>query len=208
MTVTVGTPMPDFTLPVYGGGDFTLSKHRGKTVLLIFPRGWLGTAWCSYCQYQYLEFEDLDRREGIQKSLNLDVAFVMPYSSDRVKEWMENFPDAVTGLEGLKNPTPAPAAGSIQEAYAAWVRANYPTKFTVAKDSPHQTIPVLVDEQRTLSRMLKIFTGFWDGATSEQNIATTLIIDKNGILQFKYVGQMTEDRPSVDFLLTLIRGMK
>ncbi len=208
LAVIVGTPMPDFTLPVYAGGDFTLSKHRGKTVLLMFPRGWLGNAWCAYCQYQYLELEELELKEGIQKSLNLDIAFVMPYSSDRIKAWMDNFPDAVTALEGNKYPNPAPAAGSIQELYAAWVRENYPTKFTDTKDSPHTTIPVLVDEQRALSRMLKIFTGFWDGATSEQNMATVLIIDKNGILQFKYVGQMTEDRPSVDFLLNLIKGMK
>jgi hypothetical protein len=32
----VGMPMPDFTLPVYGGGTFTLSEHKGKNVLLIF----------------------------------------------------------------------------------------------------------------------------------------------------------------------------
>jgi len=208
MAVTVGAPMPNFTLPVYGGGEFALSEHRGKTVLLMFPRGWLGTAWCTYCPYQYLELEALEKAEGIRQSLNLDIAFVMPYSSDRIKDWMEKFPDAETNVEGIKNPQPPAAAGSLQEKYAAWAKSSFPKTFSVTKDSPHTLIPVLVDEQRTLSRMLKIFTGFWDGVTSEQNIATALIIDKNGILQFKYVGQMTEDRPTVDFILKLIKGMK
>lgn len=208
MAVTVGAPMPNFTLPVYGGGEFTLSEHRGKTVLLIFPRGWLGTAWCTYCPYQYLELEALEKAEGIRQSLNLDIAFVLPYSSDRIKDWMEKFPDAETNVEGIKNPQPPAAAGSLQEKYAEWAKSNFPKTFAVTKDSPHTVIPVLVDEQRTLSRSLKIFTGFWDGVTSEQNIATVLIIDKSGILQFKYVGQMTEDRPTVEFLLKLIKSMQ
>ena len=208
MTVTIGAPMPNFTLPVYGGGEFTLSEHRGKTVLLMFPRGWLGTVWCPYCPYQYLELEELEKAEGIRQSLNLDIAFVMPYSSDRIKDWMEKFPDALTTVEGVKNPQPPAAAGSLQDKYAGWAKSNFPMTFSVTKDSPHTLIPVLVDEQRTFSRMLKIFTGFWDGVTSEQNIATVLIIDKDGILQFKYVGQMTEDRPTVEFLLKLVKAMK
>ncbi len=208
MTVTVGEPMPDFTLPIYGGGEFKLSEHRGRAVLLIFPRGWVGNSWCTYCPYQYLELEELEQTQGISKSLNLDIAFVLPYGSDRVKDWIEQFPAAMTNVEATKNPQPAPAAGSLQEQYAAWARGSFPKTFTVTEDAPHSVIPVLVDEQRTLSRMLKIFTGFWDGVTSEQNIATTLIIDKNGVLQFKYIGQMTEDRPSVDFLLDIIKEMK
>ncbi len=38
--VTVGQPMPDFTLPVYQGGDLRLSGLKGKNVLIIFPRGY------------------------------------------------------------------------------------------------------------------------------------------------------------------------
>lgn len=204
MTVTAGDPMPDFTLPIYGGGEFTLSKHRGKNVLLIFPRGWIGQQWCTYCPYQYLELEKLLRESDISAKYNLDIAFVLPYSVDRIKDWLEKFPDALANIETFKNPQPAPAAGSLQADYAAWVRRAMPLKFEAKKDDPHALIPVLSDERRILSRQLKIFTGFWDGVTSEQNRATVLIIDKNGIVQFKYVGQMTEDRPSVDYLLDFI----
>ncbi len=42
-----GLPMPDFTLPIYGGGEFSLSKNRGKNILLFFLRGSLGNRWCT-----------------------------------------------------------------------------------------------------------------------------------------------------------------
>jgi peroxiredoxin len=207
MTVIVGDPMPDFTLPVYGGGEFTLSKHRGKNVLLMFPRGWVGQAWCTYCPYQYLELEKLLKESDIRAKYNLDIAFVMPYGPDRIKDWMEKFPDALTNVEAIKNPQPAPAKGTFQYDYSHWAQKAYPLKFTVKKDDPHTLIPVLSDEKRTLSRQLKIFTNFWDGVTSEQNRATVLVIDKNGILQFKHVGQMTEDRPTLDYILNFIGRM-
>ncbi len=197
MTVTAGDPMPDFTLPIYGGGEFTLSKYLGKNVLLMFPRGWVGTAWCSYCPYQYLELERRIKESDLKSKYNLEVAFVMPYGDDRVKNWLETMPQAMNQVETIKNPQPQPPAGSVQAEYAAWARKTCPIKFDVKKDDPHTTIPVLTDQDRTLSRQIKIFTSFWDGASSEQNRATVLVIDKNGVLQLKYVGQMTEDRPSL-----------
>lgn len=207
MTVTAGKPMPDFTLPVYNGGEFTLSALKGKNVLLIFPRGWTGNQWCSYCPYQYLELEQLEKESGIMDKYNLEIVFVMPYGSERIKDWMEKFPDALQVIETIKNPQPRPAAGTIQADYADWAKTNFPLIFDVRKDDPHNVIPVLIDENRFLSRQLKIFTGFWDGISAEQNIASVFIIDRNGILQLKYIGQMTEDRPDVDYLLDFIRKM-
>jgi hypothetical protein len=132
----------------------------------------------------------------------------MPYSSERIRDWMEKFPDELKIIEAIKNPQPQPAAGSVQAEYADWAKGTFPIIFEVKKDDPHNVIPVLVDENRTLSRNLKIFTNFWDGVAAEQNIASAFIIDKKGILRFKYIGQMTEDRPSVEFLLDFIKNMK
>jgi peroxiredoxin len=206
---TVGQPMPDFTLPVYGDGEFTLSKFRGKNVLLMFPRGWLGGVWCPYCPYQYLELEQMEQQSKIKEAYNLEIAFVMPYSSDRVKDWLEKFPGAMQTVEAVKNPpTTAGPLPPYQQAYSEWARAQFPKKFDVKAETPHTVIPVLVDEQRTLSRQLKIFTNLWDGVVSEQNIASIYVIDKNGILRFKYNSQMTEDRPSVDLVLDVIKNLK
>jgi peroxiredoxin len=208
MTVIAGDPMPDFTLPVYNGGSFNLSSFRGKNVLLIFPRGWTGNNWCAYCPYQYLELEKLQKENSIKAKYNLEIAYVMPYSSERIKDWMEKFPDALQVVEGIKNPEKPPAEGTLQAEYTDWVRAGFPLVFDVKKEDPHAIIPVLMDENRSLSRQLKVFTGFWDGVSAEQNIASVFIIDKKGVLRLKYIGQMTEDRPSVDYLLDYIGEMK
>jgi hypothetical protein len=176
-------------------------------VMLIFPRGWTGNQWCSYCPYQYLEIEQLEKKSSIMAKNNLQIAFVMPYSSDRIKDWQEKFPEALQTVENIKNPQPQQPAGSIQAAYSEWARGNFPIIFDVKKEDPHDVIPVLVDENRTLSRQLKIFTNFWDGISAEQNMASVFIIDKKGILRFKYIGQMTEDRPSVEFLMDYIKKM-
>lgn len=208
MTAIAGDPMADFSLPVYGGGTFRLSDYQGKNILIMFPRGWTGNNWCSYCPYQYLELEQLEKKSGIMAKNNLEIVYVMPYSSERIKDWMEKFPDALQVVEGIKNPQNPPAAGTIQAEYADWVRKNFPIIFDVKKEDPHTIIPVLVDEDQTLSRQLKLFTGFWDGVSAEQNIASVFIIDKKGILRLKYIGQMTEDRPSIEFLLDFIGEMK
>ena len=208
MTVIAGDPMIDFSLPVYGGGTFALSDYRGKNILLVFPRGWTGNNWCAYCPYQYLELEKLEKESGIKAKYNLEIAYVMPYSSDRIHDWMEKFPDALQVVEGIKNPPNPPAAGTIQLDYTEWVKKNFPLVFEVKKDDPHILIPVLADEDKYLSRLLKISTNFWDWVSADQNIASVFIIDRKGILRFKYIGQMTEDRPSVDFLLGFIKSMK
>jgi hypothetical protein len=38
--VSVGNAAPDFTLPVYGGGEWTLSQNRGRIVVMCFFASW------------------------------------------------------------------------------------------------------------------------------------------------------------------------
>ncbi len=201
----VGEPMPDFTLPVYGGGEFTLSKYKGKNVLLMFPRGWVVNSWCTYCPYQYLELGELQKEKNIKKKYDLEIAFVLPYDNEKVKDWFDKLPDVLNTLETVKNP---PAQGNpIQVEYGNWAKEHFPKKFEVKKGEVPNDIPVLIDADRKLSNQLKLFTKFWDGVTSDQNIASVFIIDKNGILQFKYLGQMTEDRPSTEYILDFLKRM-
>ncbi|MDP4117303.1 MAG: redoxin family protein, partial [Bacteroidota bacterium] len=170
--------------------------------------GWIGNQWCPYCPYQYLELEHMQKTADIEKKYGVKILFVMPYSSDRVKDWLEKFPAAMQTVENIKNPPQQPAKGSIQEYYVNWARNSFPLQFEVRENDSHNVIPVLLDENRTLSRQLKIFTNFWDGVSAEQNMASVFIIDKDDVLKFKYIGQMTEDRPSVQFLLDVVKNMK
>ena len=202
LAATSGEPMPGFSLPVHGGGKYTLNEHKGKNILLMFPRGWVGNSWCAFCPYQYLDLAELEKKEQIMKKYNLEIVFVMPYNDERITEWLVKFPETMKTLEGIKNP-PAGTSG-MQKEFADWTKAHFPHSFDLSGGVPN-TFPVLCDEQRTLSKQLKLFTAFWDGASSEQNVAAIYLIDKNGILRWKYISQMTEDRPSTEHLMQVIR---
>lgn len=52
----VGMRAPDFTVPVYGGGEFTLSSYLGKTVIVNF---W--ATWCTPCCQELPHFDELLR---------------------------------------------------------------------------------------------------------------------------------------------------
>ena len=45
---------PDFTVPLYGGGEFTLREHLGKTVIVNF---W--ATWCTPCCQELPHFDEL-----------------------------------------------------------------------------------------------------------------------------------------------------
>jgi thiol-disulfide isomerase/thioredoxin len=198
----IGEPMPAFSLPVHGGGTYTLAGHKGKNILLLFPRGRVGSSWCAFCPYQYLDLAELEKKEQILRKYNLEIVFVMPYDDGKVADWLAKFPETMKTLEGIKNP-PEGTTG-IRKEFADWTRVHFPHSFDLSGGVP-DAFPVLVDEDRSLSKQLKIFTSFWDGVNSEQNIASVFLVDGNGILRWKYVSQMTEDRPSTDFLMQMVR---
>jgi alkyl hydroperoxide reductase subunit AhpC len=67
--------------------------------------------------------------------------------------------------------------------------------------------PVLIDGERELSMKLGLFTTFWDRSYVEQNISSIFILDKTGIVKFKYVSQSTVDRPKPEYLFKIIEKM-
>lgn len=55
----LGMLAPDFTAPIYGGGNFTLSQHRGKITIVNF---W--ATWCSPCVRELPYFDQLKADYG------------------------------------------------------------------------------------------------------------------------------------------------
>ena len=209
--VTVGSPMADFTLPVYQGGEITLSDFRGKTVMLVFPRGLSSpTSWCHVCPYQHAELADHDATADFRAGSNLEILFVLPYDREKVGEWIAAFPTLLQDIEDWKNPPDPAALDDAGRARVERMKQAFPRTFHVEPEDVVNSFPILVDADRTVSGGLGFFTTDWGGSDADQNIPTILIVDENGILQFKYMSQNTMDRPPLEYLvrfMEVLRGM-
>lgn len=93
----VGMRCPDFTVPLYAGGDFTLSEAKGRVVVLNF---W--ATWCAPCVSELPHFQRL------QDSFGDDLALVAIHSS-LVTDDVRAFLDA----SGLSLPFALDTDGSV-----------------------------------------------------------------------------------------------
>ena len=203
--VTVGSPMPDFTLPVFQGGEITVSELKGKNVMIVFPRGLSRPgSWCHICPYQHSEFVEYEAQTGWQSRANLEILYLLPYSQEMVGEWIDAYPQLLQDIEDGKNP---PNLESLDDAGRSRVERSkqiYPKTFTATRGQVPIPFPILVDADRTVSEGLGFFTTDWSGSDAEQNVPTILIIDAEGILQFKYMSQNTVDRPPLEYLVQVV----
>ena len=203
--VSVWQAMPDFTLPAFQGGEVTLSKLKGKNVLLIFPRGLAGeNHWCHVCNYQYADLVELEKAKAIRKAYNLEILFVMPYGRDQVQQWADKFPDQMQDIENWKNPSEPDKLDEKGKTRLAVYRTNFPQRYLYEKDRVPLPFPVLLDPERKICQGLGIFTTEWSGSKVDQNVPTLFVIDARGIVQLKYVSQNTFDRPSAEYLLNFL----
>jgi len=105
----ISQPAPDFTLPVTGGEDVTLSALQGKSVVLFFyPRD--DTPGCT--------------KESIGFSEHLDAfkeadALVFGISRDTMAKH-----DKFTAKHDLTVPLLADVEGTVTESYGVWVEKN------------------------------------------------------------------------------------
>ncbi len=196
--VTVGQPMPDFTLPTYQGKDITISELKGKNIMLIFPRGkFQPDVWCRMCAYQYADLVDIEKDKQIRKKHNLEILFVLPYSKEMVEDWVEKFPKKFAEIEAWKNPPNADKVTGGRKEWMEETRRVFPKKF---EGKIQMLFPILIDDGAKVSKGLRLFTPDWNNGRGPMNIPALYIIDKNGVLQFKYISQVTFDRPRFDYL--------
>lgn len=203
--VTVQKPMPDFNLPAYKGGEISLSNLKGKNIILIFPRGLAAEDhWCHVCPYQYVELVEFDKKRGLREKYNAEILFVLPYSKNKVSEWVNNFPDLLADIEGWKHPEHPEKLDEQGRQRREMAQKYFPKDFSYKKGEIPFSFPILMDTQQNLSKRLGIFTTEWSGSKVEQNIPTIFIVNKQGVVQFKYISQNTFDRPSPEYLLKIL----
>ncbi len=196
---------PDFKLQSHDNETIKLSDLKGKNVLLVFPRGKFREGWCRACHYQYAELAKLQIENNIEEKYNLKILFVLPYSLDIVKQWTTLFPAQMAIIESFKNLPEQYRSNPRYVAFSREMKAAMPISFTFDNDNPAPLpFPVLADEGHAISSNIGLFSTYWDNAYFEQNEPTVFILDREGIVQFKYKSQVTLDRPSADYLLNII----
>ncbi|MGB8951206.1 MAG: redoxin domain-containing protein [Candidatus Aminicenantales bacterium] len=199
--VTVGQPMPDFTLPLLHGGDFTLSNLKGKNILLIFPRGLAAEGrWCTIDNYKYAELVDFEKTAQIRQKYQVEVVYVFPYTTDIVQQWLESNPDQLEKIKTWKYPADLEKLDEQGKARLERSKRGFPKDLHMNKGDVPTPFPILIDAERKVSKGLGIFAAEWGGSKVDQCITSVFIVDKNGTLQFKYIGQNTWDRPSYEYL--------
>lgn len=203
--IVVESPMPNFSLPVFQGGELSLSEIKGKNILLIFPRGRSReNAWCHICNYQYAEWAELEAKHQIREKYNVEILFVLPYGKELVTEWADKFYDQLQDLEKGKNPPDQDKFDERGRRRMEFYRRAFPKSFPYKESEIPLPFPILMDDGAALSTGLGLYTTEWGGSKVEQNVPTVYIVDKNGILQFKYFSQNTFDRPGPEYLLRVL----
>ncbi len=203
--VTVGQTMPDFTLPVFQGGSLTLSSLKGKNVVIMFPRGFAAEGrWCTIDHYRYADLPNLDRADEVRKKYDAEILIVLPYSQDVVKQWLELLPDQLEKIKGWKNPAEPEKLDEKGKASLERYRRIFPKDLSAKKGEVPAPFSILLDADRSVSRDLGLFMTEWSGSKVDQNIPAYFILDKKGVVQFKYVSQNTGDRPDHEYLFKIL----
>ena len=203
--VTLGQGMPDFTLPVYQGGELRLSSLRGKTLLIVFPRGLAGQDhWCHVCNYQHSELVDAEMNQQIRKKNNLEIIYVFPYNREMITQWIDAYRAQLADIENYKNPPKEQLGDEKIRQRMERTKKEMPRSFHVSKGKVPTPFPILIDADRVVSKGLGIFAEEWSGSKVDQDIPTVFVVDPAGIVRFKYISQNTFDRPGLSYLLKMI----
>jgi peroxiredoxin len=190
-------------MPTYDGKMVSLSDYKGKNVLIVFPRGYAAeNRWCSICNYQYAQMLELFNKA--KEKFDLQILYIFPYSEERTHEWFDAFPDQMALIESMKNPKDESEQSKRRAAFA---KSYFTEKYEFKKGEVPAPFPILIDSARTVSKSLGLFMTEWGGSKVDQNIPAVYLLDKNGVLKFKYVGQSTADRPGVNYLLNVIEKL-
>jgi len=198
-------PMPDFTLPLYQGGELSLSGLKGKNTVIIVPRFWADTGYyCTICNYQYLDFVDIEKTQGFQKANNARIVFLFPFGKDDVAKWLASLPEQMDKIKAVKYPVdPAKLDDKAKARRERWSKF-FPKDFSLKPGEAPTPFPIWLDADRKIAKRLGVFATEWSGSKVDQGIPSVFILDAQGVLMFKFIGQNTADRPSPAYLAKIL----
>jgi len=203
----INLPMIDqkvsnFQLTDQNGHAVSLSDYKGKNVMLIFPRGMVKeNYWCQICHYQYADIADLEKNSSVRQKYNMEVLFVLPYSTDTVKNWIGMFPKQMEIIDNWKYPRDTANLSEGKLKWAQTTRMLLPKKFNYEPGNIETPFSILADSDRLVSNAFKLYK---NEPNAPQNTPAIYIIDKEGTLRFKYLCQDTTDRPTFQYLFQFI----
>jgi peroxiredoxin len=201
-------PMSDFELATLDGKMVKLSALKGKNVMLVFPRVfYAANGDCSICGYQYAELADYYQTGNWKDKFNLEVLYVFPFSADVTRNWISRLPVMLEAVEGWKHPKAEDLKNEPTRRFMELALQAYPKKYVFSAANIPMPFSILLDEKRELSRGLDLFREEWSGGKGDQNIPSIFILDKNGIVQFKFIGQHTIDRPAAAYLEKMMKAV-
>jgi peroxiredoxin len=194
-------PVPDFALPAFQGGTVSLSSLKGKNVMIVFPRGLAAeNHWCTICNYAYADLLDVEKTDQLRQKFDLEILYVFPYGKDLVQQWLDVLPEQLDKIKTWKNPAEADKQDEKVKARMEIARKGFPKDLSAEKGKVPVPFPILMDEDRKVTKSLGLFMTEWGGSKIDQLVPTVFVIDKQGILRFKYISQNTWDRPSWEYM--------
>lgn len=206
--VQVEELMPELTFTDIDGNLVNINKLDSEYILLIFPRGKVTEEnWCAICQYQYFETAMIERKYNLKEKYDMSIFYILPYSADSLQSWENAIPNGLAAIENWKNPQGENAENPNVIAWAEYTREFFSYSFDYDEDNFNYDIPILFDADRKVSNGLMIFREEWGGTTVAQNVPTVFILDKDRRVKFKYFSQMTNDRPTGEYLVKYLKNM-
>ena len=206
--VQVGEIMPDLTFTDKKGNSVNINKLDSEYVLIVFPRGKVTeNTWCPICHYQYLELATIENKYNLRKKYNMSIFYVFQYNVDSLESWKNSFPGSLATIENWKYPSGENAQNANVLAWAEYSKEFFSHSFGFDKGNFKFDIPILFDSDREVSNGLMIFREEWGGTKVDQNVPTILLLDKERRVRFKYFSQMTNDRPSGEYLVKYLERM-
>lgn len=201
-------PFSDFTLTTHEGKQLSIHDLKGKNILIIVPRGkYQDDKWCTICNYQYAEYADIELNNHVREKYNLEIIYLFPYGKEGYTEWLRIFPDEMKKVEQWKYPSDTTNFTQKQKDWMTFSRSQFPKTFDFTNKEIPLVLPILLDENQEVSKGLDLSRTEWNGSKTLQNIPAIFIIDKDGILRFKYISQNTIDRPTPEYIFTVLEQM-